>query len=124
MPSAAAAGEKKRVRRHKPLDGVYIAAQISSHEMQRLFREELTFTVGDGLVNFANLTILIFRRVRDIGVILLTFKTKVGDPWSISEHKPTEPLRISVKFLKAASPIQEYEGYLMSYYSNIQEYER
>uniref|UniRef100_A0A1I8B613 protein-tyrosine-phosphatase n=1 Tax=Meloidogyne hapla TaxID=6305 RepID=A0A1I8B613_MELHA len=33
----------------KPLDGVYIAAQISSSEMQRLYRDELTFTLGDGL---------------------------------------------------------------------------
>ncbi|KAL3108135.1 hypothetical protein niasHT_016326 [Heterodera trifolii] len=38
-----------RGRRHVPLDGVYIAAQIPSNEMQRLYRDELTFTLGDGL---------------------------------------------------------------------------
>uniref|UniRef100_A0A914GZU8 protein-tyrosine-phosphatase n=1 Tax=Globodera rostochiensis TaxID=31243 RepID=A0A914GZU8_GLORO len=41
--------QDKRSRRHIPLDGVYIAAQIPSHEMQRLYREEMTFTIGDGL---------------------------------------------------------------------------
>jgi hypothetical protein len=31
------------------LDGVYIAAQVHGAEMQRMFREELAFTLGDAL---------------------------------------------------------------------------
>lgn len=54
MPPAAVRhfSRQKRIRRNQPLDGVYIAAQIPSHEMQRLYREEMTFTLGDGLVSY------------------------------------------------------------------------
>lgn len=36
----------------RPLDDVYISAQLSSHQMQRLYRDERSFTLGDGRVSF------------------------------------------------------------------------
>uniref|UniRef100_A0AC34PW97 Protein-tyrosine-phosphatase n=1 Tax=Panagrolaimus sp. JU765 TaxID=591449 RepID=A0AC34PW97_9BILA len=43
---------KLRVQRYvdpkKPLQGVYVAAQLESNEMRQMFRDERTFTLGDG----------------------------------------------------------------------------
>lgn len=39
----------------RSLDGVYITAQLSTYQMQRLYREERTFIVGDEKVSFYNI---------------------------------------------------------------------